>query len=136
MIKPKPLYTLVIIHLFQHDSTCSSSLPQNHFSLISSPPALSSHPLELGVQHFSSDMTSEAVKRIEDARIMRSAQFTQDAGELTILISCPKRASHLRTDSSPSMVMREILRTATVTLVPPLPFRSDGTPDSSGVLHR
>ncbi|KAL1527518.1 hypothetical protein AB1Y20_008908 [Prymnesium parvum] len=33
-------------------------------------------------QHFSSDMTSEAVKRIEDARIMRSAQFAQDAGPM------------------------------------------------------
>ena len=28
-------------------------------------------------QHFSADMTSEAVKRIEDVRIMRSAQFLQ-----------------------------------------------------------
>ena len=33
-------------------------------------------------QHFSSDMTSEAVKRIEDVRIMRSAQFLQDAGPM------------------------------------------------------
>jgi aminopeptidase N len=31
-------------------------------------------------QHFSSDMTSEAVKRIEDVRIMRSAQFLQVRG--------------------------------------------------------
>ena len=34
-------------------------------------------------QHFTSDMTSAAVKRIEDARIIRSAQFTQDAGTPT-----------------------------------------------------
>jgi len=33
-------------------------------------------------QHFSADMTSEAVKRIEDVRIMRSAQFVQDAGPM------------------------------------------------------
>lgn len=33
-------------------------------------------------QHFSSDMTSEAVKRIEDVRIMRSAQFLQDSGPM------------------------------------------------------
>jgi len=33
-------------------------------------------------QHFTSDMTSAAVKRIEDARIIRSAQFTQDAGPM------------------------------------------------------
>jgi len=33
-------------------------------------------------QHFSSDMTSEAVKRIEDVRIMRSAQFLQDGGPM------------------------------------------------------
>merc|ERR1719223_1049151 len=33
-------------------------------------------------QHFTSDMTSAAVKRIEDVRIMRSAQFTQDAGPM------------------------------------------------------
>jgi len=33
-------------------------------------------------QHFSADMTSAAVKRIEDARIIRSAQFTQDAGPM------------------------------------------------------
>ncbi len=33
-------------------------------------------------QHFSADMTSEAVKRIEDVRIMRSAQFLQDAGPM------------------------------------------------------
>jgi len=33
-------------------------------------------------QHFSQDMTSEAVKRIEDVRIVRSAQFVQDAGPM------------------------------------------------------
>jgi len=33
-------------------------------------------------QHFSEDMTSEAVKRIEDVRIVRSAQFVQDAGPM------------------------------------------------------
>ena len=33
-------------------------------------------------QLFSEDMTSEAVKRIEDVRIIRSAQFTQDASPL------------------------------------------------------
>jgi len=33
-------------------------------------------------QHFSADMTSEAVKRIEDVRIMRSAQFLQDGGPM------------------------------------------------------
>ena len=33
-------------------------------------------------QHFSQDMTSAAVKRIEEARIIRSAQFAQDAGPM------------------------------------------------------
>ena len=33
-------------------------------------------------QHFSSDMTSEAVKRIEDVRILRAAQFPQDSGPM------------------------------------------------------
>merc|ERR1740130_1165591 len=33
-------------------------------------------------EYFTSDMTSAAVKRIEDARIIRSAQFTQDAGPM------------------------------------------------------
>jgi len=33
-------------------------------------------------QHFSEDMTSEAVKRIEDVRVVRSAQFVQDAGPM------------------------------------------------------
>ena len=33
-------------------------------------------------QHFSQDMTSAAVKRIEEARIIRSAQFVQDAGPM------------------------------------------------------
>ena len=43
-------------------------------------------------QHFTSDMTSAAVKRIEDARIIRSAQFTQDAG-------MPTRASNQTIDN-------------------------------------
>jgi len=33
-------------------------------------------------QHFSQDMTSAAVRRIEEARIIRTAQFTQDAGPM------------------------------------------------------
>eukprot|EP00747_Dinoflagellata_sp_TGD_P182508 gnl/TRDRNA2_/TRDRNA2_36783_c0_seq1.p1 gnl/TRDRNA2_/TRDRNA2_36783_c0~~gnl/TRDRNA2_/TRDRNA2_36783_c0_seq1.p1 ORF type:complete len:1061 (-),score=248.96 gnl/TRDRNA2_/TRDRNA2_36783_c0_seq1:71-3253(-) len=33
-------------------------------------------------QHFSEDVTSAAVRRIEEARIIRSAQFIQDAGPL------------------------------------------------------
>jgi len=33
-------------------------------------------------QHFSEDMTSQAVKRIEDVRVVRSAQFVQDAGPM------------------------------------------------------
>jgi len=33
-------------------------------------------------QHFSQDMTSAAVKRIEEARIIRSAQFVQDSGPM------------------------------------------------------
>ena len=33
-------------------------------------------------QHFSQDMTSAAVRRIEEARIIRSAQFVQDAGPM------------------------------------------------------
>lgn len=33
-------------------------------------------------QHFSEDMTSRAAKRIEDIRIIRSAQFTQDASPM------------------------------------------------------
>jgi aminopeptidase N len=33
-------------------------------------------------QHFSQEMTSAAVKRIEEARIIRSAQFVQDAGPM------------------------------------------------------
>ena len=33
-------------------------------------------------QHFSSDITSEAVKRIEDVRILRAAQFPQDSGPM------------------------------------------------------
>ena len=31
-------------------------------------------------QHFSQDMTSEAVKRIEDVNIVQSSQFVQNAG--------------------------------------------------------
>ena len=33
-------------------------------------------------QHFTEDMTSRAVKRIDDVRVMRSAQFAQDAGPM------------------------------------------------------
>lgn len=33
-------------------------------------------------QHFSQDMTSEAVKRIEDVNVVRSSQFVQDAGPM------------------------------------------------------
>ena len=33
-------------------------------------------------QHFTQDMTSAACKRIEEARIIRSAQFVQDAGPM------------------------------------------------------
>jgi len=33
-------------------------------------------------QHFSQDMTSAAVRRIEEARIIRTAQFVQDAGPM------------------------------------------------------
>ncbi len=34
-------------------------------------------------QHFSADMTSRAVKRIEEVRVIRSAQFVQDAGPMS-----------------------------------------------------
>ena len=33
-------------------------------------------------QEFSSDMTSRAIKRIDDVRVLRAAQFTEDAGPL------------------------------------------------------
>ena len=33
-------------------------------------------------QHFTEDMTSRAVKRVDDVRVMRSAQFAQDAGPM------------------------------------------------------
>ena len=40
-------------------------------------------------QHFSEDMTSEAIKRIEDVHVVRSAQFMKDAGPMAHPI-CPK----------------------------------------------